>query len=241
MNKRTEPRQHSTAAPTGHSRKGKTTRRATRQSSASKDCVHKQDSLGGGKEFLWQGKACRLEHAYGDSTGPAKQKKRAFLTSYDSMSACSGATGIPLATLRQAKRAGCPAFAGSRVDLPGFIAWWFNQPDDHDAGVDWGQRLKRALAQREELRLSRDRNLLCVRDEAVRQVNGCLSDLHSNLERKFSLELPPDLVGRTAVDISERLMGAVYEVNRACKERWNRWADEEEAAQPVGPTEAHHD
>ena len=36
---------------------------------------------------------------------------------FDSMGACSGATGIPLQILKEMKRSGCDAFKGSRVHL----------------------------------------------------------------------------------------------------------------------------
>ena len=48
---------------------------------------------------------------------------------FPTMGALSGSLGIPLATLKNAKRAGCPAFSASgRVELGAFIRWHFRQP-----------------------------------------------------------------------------------------------------------------
>lgn len=145
---------------------------------------------------------------------------------FGSMKSCSGVTGIPQALLSLAKDKGCPAFKLSRVYLFEFLRWQYSQDGD---SKDWDSLYKEYRAKREKQSYDKEGSLLCMRDEAVRQVSGCLSDLQSSLERKFKLELPPDLVGRTAGDISDRLMAAMYEVNRACRDRWNKWADVEES------------
>jgi hypothetical protein len=51
------------------------------------------------------------------------------LPTFDSMAAAAGACGIPIATLRRAKKAGCAAFAHGRVSLAEFLKWNFSRAD----------------------------------------------------------------------------------------------------------------
>lgn len=75
------------------------------------------------------------------------------------MAACSGATGIPLPVLRQAKRAGCTAFdASGRVHLASLLPWLFSR--DAEATIDWTARLKRSQALRSELETAKRRGEL---------------------------------------------------------------------------------
>jgi hypothetical protein len=77
------------------------------------------------------------------------------------MAACSGATRIPLAVLRQAKRAGCPAFdQANRVRLDLLLQWLFGREGDSLKGTDWSARLKRSQALRSELETAKRRGEL---------------------------------------------------------------------------------
>lgn len=64
----------------------------------------------------------------------AKTKPTLGLPVYDSLAACSGATGIPRSVIQAAKKAGCPAFRSNRVDLAVLLPWIFSgegkDPDD---------------------------------------------------------------------------------------------------------------
>ena len=76
------------------------------------------------------------------------------------MAACAGATGIPLAVLRQAKRAGCPAFdQASRVHLGSLLVWLFAD-ENAGTGIDWHGRWKRAQALGMEQRVAKERGEL---------------------------------------------------------------------------------
>ena len=74
---------------------------------------------------------------------------------YDTMSAAAAATGIPALRLRQAKRAGCPAFRHGRLDLEVFLRWWFGR-DTEDLQTDWTRELRKAQAIRERLKARRE-------------------------------------------------------------------------------------
>ncbi|HNQ90858.1 MAG TPA: hypothetical protein PKM73_19765 [Verrucomicrobiota bacterium] len=58
-----------------------------------------------------------------------REQSRVMLDAYDSIGACAAATGIPLSTIKHAKRQGCSAFRGSRVYLGGLLRWMFESPE----------------------------------------------------------------------------------------------------------------
>ena len=58
-----------------------------------------------------------------------REQQRTVQDSYDSIGACSAATGIPVTVLKHAKRQGCGAFRGSRVYLAPLIRWIFESAD----------------------------------------------------------------------------------------------------------------
>jgi outer membrane murein-binding lipoprotein Lpp len=83
------------------------------------------------------------------------------LPTFPSMIACAGATGIPLAALRQAKRAGCPAFdQANRVHLAPLLRWLFSVGATEMKNTDWHARLKRSQALRSELETAKRRGEL---------------------------------------------------------------------------------
>lgn len=58
-----------------------------------------------------------------------KDEKRSLQESYDSITACAAATGIPSTAIKHAKRSGSEAFRGSRVYLAPLIRWLFETPN----------------------------------------------------------------------------------------------------------------
>ncbi|HNQ88399.1 MAG TPA: hypothetical protein PKM73_07295 [Verrucomicrobiota bacterium] len=57
------------------------------------------------------------------------ERSRVMLDAYDSIGACAAATGIPISTIKHAKRQGCSAFRGSRVYLGALLRWMFESPE----------------------------------------------------------------------------------------------------------------
>lgn len=82
----------------------------------------------------------------------SKMKKTHNLPTYDSIGACTAATGIPLPVLKEAKKSGCPAFRNTRVELEPLLRFLFQR--DTEPGVDWKTRLLAAQAKLEELKLA---------------------------------------------------------------------------------------
>ena len=58
-----------------------------------------------------------------------RDEKRTVQESFDSISSCASATGIPTTAIKHAKRSGCAAFRGSRVYLAPLIRWLFETPN----------------------------------------------------------------------------------------------------------------
>jgi hypothetical protein len=74
-----------------------------------------------------------------------------FDTVFDSMGACSGATGIPLQILKEMKRSGCDAFKGSRVHLGKLHAAITSAQEEEPPGLcdlllDIAERVARTVA-----------------------------------------------------------------------------------------------
>ena len=56
-----------------------------------------------------------------------RDQQRIIQDTYDSLGSCAAGTGIPVTMIKQAKRAGCSAFRGSRVYLAPLLRWIFDQ------------------------------------------------------------------------------------------------------------------
>lgn len=107
--------------------------------------------------------------------------KKSDLPSYPSMAACSAATGIPLPLLKQAKRAGCPAFdQGNRVHLGPLLQWLF-RPDADDGGdsTDWHNRHKRAVALMAEAELALKKGSLVERAWVAERIIRMFGDINA--------------------------------------------------------------
>ena len=115
------------------------------------------------------------------------------LPTYDSMKACAAATGIPLETLKLAKRKGCEGFRSTRVSLGPVLRWIFSQGDESD--INWSAELNKYKAQREEIRLAQDRAEVIPRSDVVEGVGAAMGELFGSLDRVLLSELPPVLKG----------------------------------------------
>src|SRR5688500_5438263 len=81
---------------------------------------------------------------------------------FESMQMAAPAIGVPLSRLRLANRTGCPVQLGGRVNTQEMLRWFLTE-ESADGTVDWNVRLKKALAERAELRLSKEQGLICDR------------------------------------------------------------------------------
>jgi hypothetical protein len=140
--------------------------------------------------------------------------KTTTLPVYDSLAACAGATKIPAPTLRKWKRAGCPAFKGSRVSLAGLLQWLFNGTQEDD-GVDWPLRLRKAQAERAELQLAKERETVVEKADVIAQIREFNAKARAALQQKLEVELPARCAGQPAADImreSKMLLREICEI-----------------------------
>ena len=121
---------------------------------------------------------------------------------FDSINQCSSVCGIPVPALRAAKKAGCPAFRHSRVDLIEFLKWRFGLPED--AVEDWGAKLSEYKARREKLRLEEDENRVVDRSAVTSGIAKGTAILFGELEKAVQT-LPPSLKGCAEIEIQQRM------------------------------------
>lgn len=134
---------------------------------------------------------------------------------FDSINQCSSVTGIPVPALREAKKAGCPAFRHSRVDLVAFLKWRFGLPED--AVADWGAALEEYKARREKIKLDADLGLTLDKSSVTFAVGRALSMLFSNIDSQFGQLLPPALKGLSESEIQQRLLAAAESFKQAVR------------------------
>lgn len=153
---------------------------------------------------------------------------------YDSLQACHAATGIPLQTLKLAKRRGCSAFRSNRVDLGELIKWIFSQEGDDGDAIDWGLELTKEKAKREKNRRLKEEGAMIERAAVTSGIQGGMSILFSELDRIFLAELPPAAKGLTEVKIRGLAEESVKSLRDQLREKFNSIAEaaalEKEAA-----------
>lgn len=135
---------------------------------------------------------------------------------YDTFKQCSAATGIPVPVLKQAKKSGCPAFKHGRIDVFEFIRWYFSS-NDPEAGKNWSDILKRWQAEREEIKLQKDRGELMSIADAKQQAATAEAYYFGELDRAMR-ELPPVLSGLDALQVHARLKTYFEAMREASRE-----------------------
>ena len=81
-----------------------------------------------------------------------RDEQRQLQDCYDSIGACASATGIPLTTIKHAKRNGCSAFRGSRVYVVPLLKWIFELPERSTANYDQ-ERAQHVVLQNAKLKV----------------------------------------------------------------------------------------
>lgn len=138
----------------------------------------------------------------------AKEAQSDSLPTYDSIALASGATGIPVARLKLAKKGGCPGFKDSRVKLDAVLKWLFAQPDGKTA-TNWADLYREYEAKSAKLKLEKMRGRLIERAQAEETATRISGMFVSTLDRVFLSELPPLLKGRSEVDIRKILQTSI--------------------------------
>ena len=126
---------------------------------------------------------------------------------YESIAHCSGATGIPEATIKMAKRAGCSAFVGARVRLAPLLQWIFSQAATDD-GVDWGNEFKKESAKLTKVRRQRAEREVIPRKDVERCLATASAWLRQSMQRQDNAELPSSLFALDKIQIQKLLVSA---------------------------------
>jgi len=133
-----------------------------------------------------------------------REQSRVIQDAYDSIGSCAAATGIPVPTLKHAKRQGCVAFRGSRVYLAPLLRWMFESPDRSRTNYDQ-ERAQHVVLQNAKLKVelrSLKRELLPV-DEVTHlgaELGAAIRKVITRLHRTA-----PSLEGQSVAVIETRL------------------------------------
>lgn len=142
------------------------------------------------------------------------------------MAACSASTGVPVSVLRKSSKAGCPAFdSHHRINFGVWLRWFFEHESAADDMENWGDRLKRAQALREEGKLEQDRKSVVARDFVEQIIQRAISVLFARLDRVFCSELPPVIKGMDELAIRERAIAAMAEARNGAREDFAEFAN----------------
>jgi hypothetical protein len=112
---------------------------------------------------------------------------------YDSMKACSAATGIPLSVLENAKARGCPAFRSNRVDLALLLPLLFEKGDPTQ-NAKWADMREEYQAKREKIRHDKEAKLTADKNDVIFGLGKIEAEFFNQLERAQQ-ELPATLKG----------------------------------------------
>ena len=154
-----------------------------------------------------------------------RDQQRIIMDSYDSIASCASGTGIPVTTIKQAKRAGCSAFRGSRVYLAPLLRWIFDQADKAPINYDQ-ERAQNVVLQNAKLKVEirhLKRELI-----PVEEVSHLGSELGSAIRTVVSRihRTAPSLVGHPVETIETRLKEEEDEVLKQLHtlgERMEQW------------------
>lgn len=139
--------------------------------------------------------------------------------------------GWPEAVFKQLKRAGAPGFKHSRIYFAELLPW-IGQRGIEDPNIDWADRLKRAQAKREELRLAQDQERLADRDEIDDQLRRIMAAQLATERRFFCSEFPAMAKGRTELEIRALAEKQIEQAHSRIREQFAALAkryDEEKA------------
>ena len=136
---------------------------------------------------------------------PHADAEKIPLPVFNSQDQCAACTGIPITTIKQAKKGGCSAFKQHRVDLALLLKWLFAQDE---SAINWGTRLDEYKAKREKIKLDADEQRVIDRSAVTSGIAKGTAILFGELEKAIQT-LPPALKGLTESEIQSRLIQTV--------------------------------
>lgn len=140
---------------------------------------------------------------------------RGQLPVYDNAAQCSSATGIPIATINQAKRKSSLG-TSSNISLSILLGVLFSQNGEN---VSEGKDKYSLL--REKQRYEKEAGLLIPKSDVAHDVKRGLSVLFRQLDQRSNVDLPPALKGLDAAEIQQELVKADEELKSVLMREWS--------------------
>lgn len=142
-----------------------------------------------------------LQKAPGPPIAAVTPQNRVF----DSLKSAAAALGVTLDALKRAKRAGCPAFRGSRVHEKDLVSWMANHSAEIPAAGSDREALENEIL-REQCRKLRNNNdefegLVVQRNLVAGALDKTLAAVRNLLERKLENEYPSLVVSMNLTEI----------------------------------------
>lgn len=146
------------------------------------------------------------------------------------MAVMAARTGIPIATIKYAKRNGCMFIHHDRCRLGEFLKWFFNRAEP-DENTDWVGRDKRAGALMKEIRLEMLKGNVVDFATVDRIVRDIVSNHFFGELQRLTHEFPGSLKGKNEVAIAVevgRQIEAIKAGLNVALETWEKTARQNE-------------
>ena len=149
--------------------------------------------------------------------------------SFDNYGQASVALNIPVKTLRKCKKAGCPAFRGTRIYKDDFLPWWVQNkaaieadstPDVSIEEVKRDNMVKDGIIKDLEIKKRRREYLDPTEVKTLLQT---ISTSQAAVLKRFPAELAPKIAGKTLPEVEKELTKAVVDIINIFKTSLDRW------------------
>lgn len=134
---------------------------------------------------------------------------------YDSIDACSGATGIPRGVIKSAKKLGCSAFHSNRVKLGPLLAFIFTEKEGPSGTEsftidEWKKRKVQEEATLLSLTRKQREGELVLKADITRDIHSATFAFRTEIE-SIPGKLAPQVVGLSIPEAEIRIAGAIQE------------------------------
>ena len=150
---------------------------------------------------------------------------------YDTISQCSGATGIPKEILRLAKARGCPGFVGHYIQWAKVEPYITANRDELDEYLSTSIGELNKEKKREEIENLRLVNLklkrLYLEPEDVKNFLVGMATVQSSLLKQLPKELAPRLTGKPIGEVEQILESAVMDIFNKFRDSINKFMTED--------------
>lgn len=148
---------------------------------------------------------------------------------YDNMAQAANILNIPLAVIKRCKKAGCPAFRGSRLYKDDFLLWYEqhkaeveNEPENSMSMEDIKKEnaIKDGVLKDLEIKKRRREYL---DPQEVKTLLQTISTSQAAVLKRFPAELAPKIAGKTLPEVEKELTKAVVDIIGIMKSSLDKW------------------